>query len=195
MRKTAIGGAIAVALALAPAAVFAQDDTSGGDSMAMSMVPHPSHIHDGLCPTPGDIIAPLSDVTVVGNDAQGPDSHIHVDIGRTTVDLSLDDILASDHSIVVHNSADDIGTFIACGDIGGHDVDGSFLVGIGPVGGSGFSGVAWITDNGDGSSDVSVTMTQTGVTGADAMPDADASTDAKGDASGAGDSDGMDDDG
>ncbi len=158
-----IGASIALAVVFAPVSVFAQDD------MAMSMVPHPSHIHTGICPAPGDVIAPLSDVTVVGNDAQGAASHIHVDIGLTTVELALDDILASDHSIVVHNSADDMGTFIACGDIGGHFVDDSFLVGIGPVGDSGFSGTAWLTDNGDGTTDVSVSITQTGVTGMDVM--------------------------
>ncbi len=57
-----------------------------------------------------------------------------------------------------------MGTFIACGAIGGHDVDGSFLVGVGPVGDSGFSGIAWLTDVGDGTTDVSVTISHSGAT-------------------------------
>lgn len=172
MRKTAIGGAIALALAMAPAAAFAQDDTS------MSMVPHPSHIHVGVCPAPGDVIAPLSDVGEVGNDAQGAESHIHVDLGQSNVALPLADILAADHAIVVHESANAMQNYIACGDIGGHDVNGSFLVGLGPVGASGYSGIAWLTDKGDGTTDVTVTITHSGAAEmSDDMSDDDMSDD------------------
>jgi hypothetical protein len=169
MRVTPILSAAVLALALAPTSALAQDDTASDDMMT-SMVPHPSHIHVGVCPAPGDVIAALSDVGVVGNDAQGAESHIHVDLSRTTVTVALADILAADHSIVVHNSADDMGTYIACGAIGGHDVDGSFLVGLGPVGASGFSGIAWLTDNGDGTTDVTVTISASGAT--ESMDDA-----------------------
>lgn len=94
----------------------------------------------------------------MGNDAQGAENHIHVDVGLSTVELPLEAILAVDHSLMVHESADDMGTSLACGAIGGHDVDGSFLVGLGPVDGSGYSGIAWLTDKGDGTTDVEVTM-------------------------------------
>ena len=165
MRKTLIGGGIAVAMALTPAGVLAQDDMSddmaGDDMMMGSMVPHPAHIHAGDCTMPGEVIVPLSDVGVVGNDAQGAESHTHVDIGLSTVDLALADILAADHSIMVHQSADD-GTVLACGSIGGHDVDGRFLVGISPVADSGYAGIAWLTDNGDGTTGVEVTVLNTG---------------------------------
>ena len=164
-RTTAIGAAAVLALALAPVSALAQeemsDDMSGDDMMMGSMVPHPSHIHAGDCSMPGDVVVGLSDVGVVGNDAQGAESHTHVDIGLSTVDVALADILAADHSIMVHQSADDMGTILACGSIGGHDVDGSFLVGISPVGDSGYAGVAWLTDNGDGTTDVQVTVLQT----------------------------------
>jgi hypothetical protein len=190
IRKTAIGAAAVMALALAPGAALAQDDMADDDMMMGSMVPHPSHIHTGDCSAIGDVIAPLSDVGVVGNDAQGA-AHVHVDIGLTTVDRALDDIIATDHSIVVHDSADNMGTFIVCGGLGGHDVDGSFLVGLGPVADSGFSGIAWLTDNGDGTTDVSVTISNSGATesmgaGAMAMDDDMDSDDM--------DSDDMDDD-
>ena len=99
-----------------------------------------------------------------GNDAEGAESHTHVDIGISTVDLALADILAADHSIMVHQSADD-GTVLACGSIGGHDVDGRFLVGISPADGSGYAGIAWLTDNGDGTTGVEVTVLNTGSMG------------------------------
>jgi len=165
---TAIGAAAMLALALAPGSALAQedssDDMSGDDMMMGSMVPHPAHIHAGQCPGIGDVVAPLNDVTVVGNDAQGAEEHVHVDISQSTVSLPLADILAADHAINVHQSADDMGTYIACGNIGGHDVDGSFLVGLGAVGESGYSGIAWLTDNGDGTTDVQVTISHSGAT-------------------------------
>ena len=166
MRKTAMAASAVLALALAPASAFAQEDMSdemsGDDMMMGTMVPHPSHIHAGDCSMPGDVVVGLSDVGVVGNDAQGAESHTHVDIGLSTVDLALADILAADHSIMVHQSADDMGTILACGSIGGHDVDGRFLVGISPVADSGYAGIGWLTDNGDGTTDVEVTLLQTG---------------------------------
>jgi hypothetical protein len=174
-RMTTIGAAALLALALAPGSALAQDDSSddmsGDDMMMGSMVPHPAHIHAGLCPGVGDVVAPLNDVTVVGNEAQGVADSIHVDISQSTVPLGLADILAADHAINVHQSADDMGTYITCGNIGGHDVDGSLLVGMGPVGDSGYSGIAWLTDNGDGTTNVLVTITHSGATESMSMDD------------------------
>jgi hypothetical protein len=179
-RTTAIGAAAVLALTLAPGSVLAQEDMSdsmSGDDMMGAMVPHPSHIHAGDCTMPGDVVAPLADVGVVGNEAQGAESHTHVDIGLSTVELPLEAILAADHSIMVHQSADDLGAVLACGSIGGHDVDGRFLVGISPVDGSGYAGIAWLTDNRDGTTDVEVTLLQTSAEGMHEAMDDDMSDD------------------
>ena len=184
-RMTTFGAAALLALALAPGSALAQDDASD-DMMMGSMVPHPAHIHAGQCPGVGDVVAPLNDVTVVGNEAQGAADSIHVDYSLSTVPLALADILAADHAINVHQSADDMGTYIACGNIGGHDVNGSFLVGMGAVGDSGYSGIAWLTDNGDGTTDVEVAISRSGATESMGMDD-DMSDDSM-------DDDSMDDD-
>jgi hypothetical protein len=174
-RTTAIGAAALLALALVPGNALAQDgasdEMSGDDMMMGSMVPHPAHIHAGQCPGIGDVVARLNDVTVAGNESQGAADHIHVDVSKTTVSLALSDILAADHAINVHQSADDLDTYIACGNVGGNDVDGSLVVGLGPVGDSGYSGVAWLTDNGEGTTDVLVTITHSGATESMGMTD------------------------
>lgn len=195
MRKTVIGGGIALAMALAPAGALAQDDMSEDDMMMGAMVPHPSHIHTGDCSSIGDIIEGLSDVAVVGNDAQGAASAVRVDIGLTSIGTALADLLAADHSIVVHQSAEDL-TPIVCGAVGGHDVDGSFLVGLGAFGDSGYSGLAWLTDNGDGTTGVSVTISRSGATESTSMDDDmdDMSDDSMDDMSDDMDDDSMDDD-
>ena len=198
MRSTAISATtvLVLTLALAPLGALAQDDMD--DEMTDSMVPHPAHIHEGLCPDPGGVVVALNDVTVVGNDSQGVAEQIHVDASVTTVELPLDAILAADHAINVHQSADDMATYIACGNIGGHEVEGSIVVGLGPVGASGYSGIAWLTDLGDGTTEVQVAITASGATERmdddmddDDMDDADESDDMDDDAD---ESDDMDDD-
>lgn len=157
MRKTLIGSAMALALAVAPVSALAQDDD---DDMMGSMVPHPAHIHEGSCPDVGAVVAPLADVTVAGTEAEGAEDHIHVDVSVSTVELALADILAGDHAINVHQSAEDMGTYIACGNIGGNFVDDAFVMGLGPVDDSDYTGIAWLTDNGDGTTEVRVAITR-----------------------------------
>ncbi len=66
---------------------------------------HPAHIHSGTCANLGDIAYPLTDV-----DASGA--------SVTIIDVSLADLLAAGpYAINVHLSADEIGTYVACGDI------------------------------------------------------------------------------
>jgi hypothetical protein len=116
-----------------------------------------------VCPAPGDVVAALSDVSAIPGDSMGAGAAIPVEAGISTVDLALADILAADHAFVVHQSADDMGTYIACGDIGGQLIDESTLaVGLGPVGDTGYSGIAWLADNGDGTTSVSLFLTHSG---------------------------------
>jgi hypothetical protein len=157
MRRTSLGLAMALALAVVPGgAALAAETMEDG-------VPHPSHIHEGLCPAPGGVVAPLSDVAAPMGDASGPGTAVAVEIGESSVDLALADILAGEHAIVVHRSADEMATYLVCGDIGGTVVDGILLaIGLGAVGDSGHAGVALLADNGDGTTSVSVFLTGKG---------------------------------
>lgn len=136
---------------------------------------HPAHIHSGNCTAIGDVLFPLSDVGATTRDATpmaggslDQASAIPVDASVTTIEVALADVLAGDHTIVVHESADEIQNYVACGDIGGTMLGESDLpIGLGELNDSGISGIAWLHDNGDGTTDVTLLLTKTVVQPAD----------------------------
>ena len=151
--KLLLSGASVALLASAFALpAFAQSPAAGSADL-----PHPAHIHDGLCPEPGDVAQPLSDL-VMGSDMRvGVASAVPVEISTSIVPMSLDDILSGDRSINVHESADAMDIYIACGDIGGQKLgDNALAIGLAELNGSGHRGVAYLQDNGDGSTNVQV---------------------------------------
>lgn len=128
----------------------AQDSTphAGMEGMAGA---HPAHIHIGPCdqldPNPTFM---LTDVAPIGAEASG--SAIPVEGSRTTVDSSLADLLAGGYAINVHKSAEEIGTYIACGDLGDAADAGSdqtLTIGLRELNDSGYAGIAILTGNGD----------------------------------------------
>ena len=159
--------AIAAAFILSTSAitaggVLAQDATAVTDEISG----RPAHIHEGSCPEVGAVVAPLTDlttadgtVTMMGTPAADTGGAIPAEYSFTQVDLSLDDILAGEHAVNVHMSADQNDTYLACGDIGGTvDANGSVVIGLAEVEDSGFTGIAVLTSNADNpaATDVSV---------------------------------------
>ncbi len=138
---------------------------------------HPSHIHTGTCEAIGDVVFPLSSVSgdfevegvaSAGAEAVGAPSAIPVDAGVTKVAAPLADIVAGGHTIVVHESTENIGNYIACGDVGGVMLGESDLpIGLGELNESGYSGIAWLHDNGEGTTNVSIFLTSPGEEGAE----------------------------
>lgn len=129
---------------------------------------HPSHIHAGNCadldPNPA---YPLMDVAPVSEPVT-PDT---VELGTTTLDVSFDDLVATPHAINVHESADNIATYIACGDLDNPVVNGTMLVGLYAQNDSGYTGVAVLSaaDSGTGI-DVVVYLTSSSANTADQAP-------------------------
>jgi uncharacterized cupredoxin-like copper-binding protein len=130
---------------------------------------HPAHIHSGSCANLGDVVAPLSDVgpadqvngTPTAGQAVGSPSAIPVETSVTTVNMALKDIADGNHAINIHLSAEDIGQYIACGDVSGTMVGSTDLpIGIAELNNSGYSGVALLHDNGDGTTTVSIYLTE-----------------------------------
>ncbi len=153
--------------ALAAAGIMSITGASGSFAQD-SAIPHPAHIHSGSCAALGDVVVPLSDVSAAANnngtpmalDMVGADTAIPALSSVTTVELPLADIVAGEHAINVHESAENIGNYVACGDIGGMMIgDSDLLFGIGELNGSGMSGIGSLHDNGDGTTTVYVYLT------------------------------------
>ncbi|CAN5527011.1 hypothetical protein BH09CHL1_BH09CHL1_30390 [soil metagenome] len=135
----------------APSSAFAQDAS------------HPAHVHTGDCSAPGDVVAPLTnltgDTTLASSDSP--------------VELTLADMLATPHSIVVHESDENIGNYLACGNIAGVTVDGELVIALGELNGSGYEGLAGIEPADAGGSEIWVTVTGQATVEGMAMPAAD----------------------
>ena len=148
-RSTRVGSVVALAaLALLSPALAAQDDEAEV---------HPAHIHTGTCAELGDVVVPLTDIAHIGDDAEktGPASAIPVKSSVTVVDMPLQEIVDGGHAINIHLSAEEIDTYIACGDIGGAlttdegEEEPELIIGLGELNDSGHTGIAWLGADGD----------------------------------------------
>ena len=163
---------LAVGIVAAPGSASAQ---------ATTMTPHPAHIHSGSCAELGDVVYPLTDVgaemaamgmpgTPMSGDmmatpamgdmgtAMAGGGAIPVEMSTTVVQTTLADISTGDFAINVHESAENIGNYIACGDLGTAGAMGGsdLVIGLGELNDSGYSGIATLHDNGDGSTTVTI---------------------------------------
>jgi hypothetical protein len=149
-------------VAFSGAAVLAQDATP---EAVEASPPRPVHIHTGNCDELGEVVVPLTDLTAPTGDRVGQRNRATVaETSFTSVPLTLDAILAADHAINAHLSADEIETYIACGELGGViGPDGTLVVGLHPQSDSDFYGIAFLSPGADGAStDVSVFVAESG---------------------------------
>jgi hypothetical protein len=158
------GGAVALAgvVALGGPAAWAQDATP---QAVEATAPRPAHIHTGTCREVGEVVAPLTDLTgAIGGDRVGQARRaIPAESSFTSVPLTLDAILGADHIVNVHLSAEEIDTYIACGEIGGMlTPEGAVIIGLREMNNSGFTGIAYLAPGADGAStDVSAFVAPT----------------------------------
>jgi hypothetical protein len=172
-------GAFLVAAVLAigfGGGVFAQDPTATVEGV----VTHPSHIHKGSCaeldPNPA---FPLNDVgprlkddeMPPAEDIKGSLTAAPVEISETEeIEVNFDDIFTEAYAINVHESAQNIQNYIACGDIGGPVIDDKVYIGLQEQNDSGYSGIALIEKDGD--DNIKVTVYLTRGLGGDVAPEA-----------------------
>ena len=162
-RWTALGAPVAALLTVATLTVAAGAPLTRAQGAGDA--PHPAHIHSGTCENLGDIVVPLGDVQLLtAGEAFGAASAVPVEESVTEAGMSLSDILAAPHAINIHQSADAIQVYIACGDIGGRVVDGRLTIGLQEIDGSGHSGVA-VLDTDDDQTEVTVYLANRGAGG------------------------------
>src|SRR5215217_5067109 len=148
---------LAASLAFVPSMTRAQDAAST-PSMMQGTHQHPAHIHSGTCETLGDVVYPLNDLTapdmmgtpmagmastpMAGMDSAGKGQVVAQ--STTTVEASLDDLLAAEHAINVHLSAEEIDVYIACGDVTGTPDGDQLQIDLEELNNSGYQGMAWL---------------------------------------------------
>lgn len=156
------------------ASTFASQDTTGG---AWPAGPFPAHIHSGTCEELGDVVFPLIDLEPFGIQATPgsvlastpePSLVVATPVGTpevahevlaqssTVVQAPLDDILAAEHAINVHESAENIQNYVSCGDLTGTATDGELQIELQELNESLLVGDAHLVDNGDGTTTVTV---------------------------------------
>jgi plastocyanin len=151
-----LAGSLMLALAIATGVPGARAQGEGRADL------HPAHIHVGSCdeldPNPTFM---LTDIALAATEADaGADAAaIPVERSVTMVDAALEDLRTGGYAINIHQSAEDIGTYIACGNLSGTlDEDGALVVGLGELNDSGHSGVAVLAEQGE-QTDVTVYLT------------------------------------
>ncbi|MCC7023008.1 MAG: hypothetical protein IT338_09280 [Thermomicrobiales bacterium] len=160
---TVAGGATAIfgMVVLGGPAAWAQEGTP---SATEGLAPRPAHIHSGDCQNLGPVVQPLTDLTAGQGERVGQARRAAAaESSYTEVPMSLNDILNGDHAINVHLSAEQIDTYIACGEIGGTlEADGSLVIGLRELNNSGFTGIAFLSPMANGAgTGVSVFIAQT----------------------------------
>ena len=158
------------------ASVVAQDDT------ADAVITHPAHVHVGSCaeldPNPAyplDNVGPrLTDDEELpaSEDIKGSLTANAVEYSQTEIEVNLDDLLAEAHAINVHESDQNVGNYIACGDIGGPVLDDKLYIGLMEQNDSGYVGIATLEKKDDDKTEVTVYLFNTVPVEGQATPEA-----------------------
>lgn len=141
---------------------YAQDATESPDAV----ITHPSHVHKGTCaeldPNPAyplDNVGPrLTDDEELpaAEDIKGSLTANPVEYSQTEIEVNLEDLLTEAHALNVHESDQNVATYIACGDIGGPLLDDKLYIGLTQQNDSGYYGIATFEKKGDDKTEVTV---------------------------------------
>ena len=119
---------------------------------------HPARIHEGTCEDLGAVAFRLNGVggsvdldnaPVATPTAVNSDNAYQVMVSDTTIDGTLDDLLVSDHAVMVYESDEDMQA-IACGPVGGAMSGDTLITGLAEAGVPGHLGFAHFRPDGDG---------------------------------------------
>jgi hypothetical protein len=133
------------------------DATATGVGAATVTPANPAAIRSGTCGSQSaeaayrlfDVRFRPEEGTPTAGGPLGSPAAIATRMSVTLLDVSLADLLAGDNVIDIRASGDDLDTIITCGDIGGELMGRDLSIGLREVDGSGFSGIAWLRDQGE----------------------------------------------
>jgi len=177
MRKRLIGSMLALATLLVGvmAGTLAATAQDAATPATADSVAHPAHIHVGTCEELGDVVHPLEDVTgahlegTPGATPEAADEGLPGDViahSRTTIEANLDDLLAEEHAVNVHESAENIDVYIACANIEGEAEEGELYLELQELNDSGVTGQVILSQADDNSIEVTITLTDAAAEGA-----------------------------
>ena len=134
----------------------------GGSGLAQeASPPRPSHIHVGGCDELGEVVQPLTNLTVPTGELLGSGDAVIAEAAFSNIPQPLSAFLEEDHALKVHLSRDQIQVYLACGDIGGTvDADGALIVGMKELDDSGYAGIAYLVPAGNGGTNISVMIAE-----------------------------------
>jgi hypothetical protein len=163
-----------LALVVGIRASRAQDDPTPTPAAAPAATPppaaHPVAIHQGTCQQP--VAEPAYDLGTAGppTDEQGqpipPQGVLTapplLEAAAEDVEYNLGDLLASGqpYVVIVHQSAEEFTTYLACGELAGPFVDNQLEIALRPVGNAGFAGVATFEGGDDTTTSVVYVITE-----------------------------------
>lgn len=106
----------------------------------------PIHVHAGTC---NDLASspryPLTDLTTPEATSEGAAEAAVAEVSYTVIDISLDELLATPHSINAHLNDEDMEVYVVCGEIGGpRRTDGAIVIGLREQNDSGLVGIAYL---------------------------------------------------
>ncbi len=178
-----------LALLLSAVVVGAQSSTPMATTELTGSISMPAHIHVGTCAQLGDIVYPLSNVgipatagtpttgggtpivggTPMSNAASTTGAPLPVYMSVTKINASIADILNGPHALNVHKSQQEIQTYVACGDVGGVQFGDTLAFGLHELNGSGLTGIALLSGDPSGGTNVVVYLSPTGSAGTGGM--------------------------
>jgi hypothetical protein len=143
-----------VAATLAAASMLAAAATT----VAHEAHGHPARIHEGTCEALGPVAYRLNGVggsvdldnaPVATPTAVNSDNAYQVMVSETTIDATMEDLLASEHAVMIYES-DEAMEAIACGPIGGAMSGDTLITGLAEMGVPGHLGFALFQPEADG---------------------------------------------
>lgn len=164
-RQLAVGAALALTIGSGGAIGVSAQDSTPTDG-------YPAHILEGTCSD----LSLTSSVELLnllplgverddnGETSETPEVRGTLTVGDLTysesddIEFEWEAMLGAPHAIVVFESTSQMENYIACGDIGGvvFDDGGEMVIGLKPVGDSGYSGISFLSQDDDGEVDVEV---------------------------------------